>query len=156
MNINWIKRYRNALLIAAVPVVIAGWWLFRPEKLFVNERVNEAAPFISTNQPQPVFTGKFDAGKAGTKGRATIYKSTDGKLELRLTDFVSTPGDDLHVGLAAPGESSQREDIGAVNPGQMEQRFDVPAGIDPTKTSEVIVFESKSNEVTATARLEPF
>jgi hypothetical protein len=38
----------------------------------------------------------------------------------------------------------------------MEQRFDVRAGIDPTKTSEVIVFESKSNEVTATARLEPF
>lgn len=166
MNLNWISKNRKILLLAALPVVIVVWWLFRPEKLFVNERVNEATPFSTMNQPEPVFTGKFQAHNEQTKGRATIYKSSDGKLELRLTDFATVAGDDLQVALSSGEDDmtktregkllSDSQELGAVRPTEMEQRFAIPSGVNPSKLSSVVVFNSKLKQIIGLAKLEPF
>jgi hypothetical protein len=54
---------------------------FRPEKLWINQTVNEAAPFDTTGAPEPIFTGQFDAK---TGGRVTVFKKSGGLEYLRL------------------------------------------------------------------------
>src|SRR5215472_15489146 len=83
-----------------LPILIAAWWAFRPEKLWINQRVNEPAPFASRSEAQPIFTGRLEARAHPTSGRATVYESPSGERYLRLTDFTTSNGPDVHVVLA--------------------------------------------------------
>ena len=40
-------RKRNALIGLAIVVVAGGWYAFRPERLFVNQTVNESLGSVS-------------------------------------------------------------------------------------------------------------
>ncbi len=42
-------------------------------------------------------TGKFHGKVHATSGRATVYQEADGKLILRLTNFKTSNGPDVHV-----------------------------------------------------------
>src|SRR5260370_27590054 len=44
-----------------------------------------------------LFTGKFHGKVHATSGRATVYQEADGKLVLRLTNFKTSKGPDVHV-----------------------------------------------------------
>ena len=58
-------------------LLLAGlWYAFRPEKLFINKRVDEAAPAQTAGQMKPLFTGRFSGEVHKTSGRATVYSST--------------------------------------------------------------------------------
>src|SRR5260370_1611756 len=46
-------------------------------------------------------TGKFHGKVHATSGRATVYQEADGKLVLRLTNFKTSNGPDVHVILVA-------------------------------------------------------
>src|SRR5229473_2568419 len=46
-------------------------------------------------------TGKFHGKVHATSGRATVYQEADGKLVLRLTNFKTSNGPDVHVVLVA-------------------------------------------------------
>jgi|SRR5579871_5963652 len=163
---NWIKKYKTILLIGAVPVVIALWWLFRPEKLWVNEKVNEPAPFAaSSGEPTLVATGKLEAKSQPTQGRASLYKNNDGKFELRLTDFETAKSGDVTLMLVSPDDAAHAMDakqplagtnLGTVQASTPEQRFAVPAGTDVTKLTEVVVYDAKGNQAFGVARLEAF
>src|SRR5713226_9773397 len=48
-----------------------------------------------------LFTGKFHGKVHATTGRATVYQEADGKLVLRLTNFKTSNGPDVHVILVA-------------------------------------------------------
>src|SRR5580658_3626894 len=50
---------------------------------------------------QALETGTFHGKVHNTSGRATIYKEADGKLLLRLTNFKTSNGPDVHVVLIA-------------------------------------------------------
>ena len=50
---------------------------------------------------QPLETGTFHGKVHPTSGRATIYKEGDGRLLLRLTNFKTSNGPDVHVVLIA-------------------------------------------------------
>ena len=41
---SWLIRRKWILVGVGVPVLVAAWWAFRPEKLWVNVKVNEPAP----------------------------------------------------------------------------------------------------------------
>ncbi len=108
---TWLSQKKWILIAVGVPVLVAAWWAFRPEKLWINEKVSEPAPFAADTQAQPLFTGRFEGKAHQTSGRATIYKSPDGKLYLRLTDFMTSNGPDVHVVLARSGDKALEQDI---------------------------------------------
>src|SRR6266436_5936395 len=96
MNTNtdsWMSRNGWILILMGIPVLAGAWWAFRPEKLFIDQRVNEAAPAA-------LYTGRLEGKVHQTSGRATIYKTSDGKEYLRLSDFTTSNGPDVHVLLA--------------------------------------------------------
>ena len=97
---SWLSRKKWILASIGVPVLVAAWWAFRPEKLWINKQVSEPAPFASSSDSQPLYTGLLMGKAHPTSGRASIYQLGDGKRDLRLTDFTTSNGPDVHVLLA--------------------------------------------------------
>jgi len=163
---RWLSRRKWILVAAGVPVFVAAWWAFRPEKLWINQKVDEPAPFASDAEPQPLFTGLLEDKAHQTSGRATIYKSPDGKLYLRLTDFMTSNGPDVHVVLARSGDKDLEQEIvkgdlnriglGALKGNQGDQNYDLPATPDLTKYSAVVIYCERFHAIFGLAKLEPF
>jgi len=163
---TWLARKKWILIAVGVPVLVAAWWAFRPEKLWINQKVNEPAPFASTTDAQPLYTGRLEGKAHQTSGRATIYKSSDGREYLRLTDFTTSNGPDVHVILARSDDKDLDQEIvkdnldsvelGALKGNQGDQNYDLPATADPTKYSAVVIYCERFHAIFGLAKLEPF
>lgn len=163
---TWLVRRKWILVAVGLPVLVALWWAFRPEKLWINEKVNEPAPFDSSAGPQPVLTGRFQDSGQGTSGRATIYKKAAGGEYLRLNDFTTPNSSDDHVVLARSGDRNLTPDtaksgaasidLGPLKSNQGDQNYDLPSGTDLNKYNAVVLYGERSHAASATAKLEPF
>ena len=95
---------RRTIITLSVAVAAFGaWYAFRPERLFINKTVSEAFPAGSQAQaavpstPVALATGRFHTNAHETRGHAAIYRLADGKRVLRLTEFATSNGPDVHV-----------------------------------------------------------
>lgn len=160
---RWLSRHKRILIAVSIPVLVVLWWAFRPEKLWINQTVNEAAPFDTSGDPEPVFTGQFDA-KAG--GRITVFKKPNGQEYLRLKDLAISGDADVHVELAKSGEVSQAQgaakagldsvDLGSLKTDQGDQNYDLPASEDLTKYDVVVIYNKRTSAILGSAKLEAF
>ncbi len=163
---SWFSRRKWILAAVGLPVLIGGWWTFRPEKLWINQKVNEPAPFASTTDPQPLYTGRLEGKAHETSGRATIYKTADGKEYLRLTDFSTSNGPDVHVLLSRSDDESLKQEIvkgqldsvelGPLKGNQGDQNYDLPGSVDLQKYDAVVIYCERFHAVFGVARLEQF
>jgi Electron transfer DM13 len=164
---SWLSRKKWILAgIIGVPVLVAGWWLFRPEKLWINKQVNEAAPFAASTDSQPLYTGLLTGKAHPTSGRASIYDLGDGKRELRLTDFATSNGPDVHVVLAQSTDQSlsntfvkgelDRVELGLLKANQGNQNYDLPASVDLGKYDSVVIYCLRFHAIFGVAKLERF
>jgi len=130
-------------LVVLLVLVIAGagaWYAFRPERLFINQKVNEQFPTASAASNK-LASGQFHSGAHETKGTATVFQLADGKKTLRLTDFETSNGPDVHVYLVAAADAKDNDSVknaGFVDLGSMkgnigDQNYDVPANVDLAK-----------------------
>jgi hypothetical protein len=162
----WETKRKWVLAAMAMPVLVAGWWAFRPEKLFINEKVSEAAPFAASGDAEPIFTGKLEGKVHQTSGRATIYKAPEGKQYLRLSDFTTSNGPDVHVLLVKAGDKALDQEIvkgdldsvelGALKGNQGDQNYDLPATADLSQYQAVAIYCERFHAVFGVARLEKF
>ena len=143
-----MKRKKMIYGLALI-VAIALWAAFRPERLFVNEKVNEAMPAGYANVSQSVLTsGSFHSVAHGTKGTASIYQLADGKRILRLTNFETSNGPDVHVYLIAANDASDSEtvkknsflELGSLKGNIGDQNYDIPADAGLTKYRAVTIW----------------
>jgi hypothetical protein len=159
---------KHKLLFGAALLIVVGllWFLFRPEKLFINKHVNEAAPFAADHDEQPIYTGKLNAKLHETTGRATVYRQPDGTLTLRLTDFHTSNGPDVHVVLAtaddpalqatAPGKALASVEVASLKGNEGDQEYKLPANTDFARYSTVAIYCERFHAVFGTADLQPF
>src|SRR2546425_13299774 len=98
---SWLSGKKLILSLIGIPVLAGAWWAFRPEKLFINQKVNEAAPAALSAEPEALYTGKLEGKVHQASGRATIYKTANGRKYLRLSDFTTSNGPDVHGLLGA-------------------------------------------------------
>jgi hypothetical protein len=86
---------------------IAAWAAFRPERIFVNAKVNESMPTATTTNVAGtvVASGSFHSVAHDSWGDARIYQLADGKRILRLTNFKTSNGPDVHVYLVAANDA---------------------------------------------------
>jgi hypothetical protein len=163
---SWLSRPKWILAAVGVPVLIAAWWAFRPEKLWINQKVSEPAPFASSADPQPLYTGRLEGKAHQTSGRATIYRTPDGKQYLRLTDFTTSNGPDVHVLLGRSDDANLQQEIvkgqldnvelGSLKGNQGDQNYDLPAAVDFQKYNAVVIYCERFHAVFGTAKLEQF
>src|SRR6201982_2432599 len=154
---SWILRRKWLLAAVGLPILVAAWWAFRPEKLWINQKVNEAAPFVSKSEPQALYTGRLEGKGAQTNGRSTIYKSPDGKRSLRLTDFMTSNGPDVHVLLARSDDKNLKEEIvkgqldsvelGILKVNQGDQNYDLTPSVDLQRYNALVIYCERFNAV---------
>jgi hypothetical protein len=154
---DWLLRRRWLLVGVGLPVLVVLWWAFRPEKLWINQKVNEPAPFDTSSGPEPVSTGSFEGKAQQTSGRATIYRKPGGAEYLHLSEFSTANGPDTHVLLAQNDNPNLGDiDCGPLKSSQGDQSYDFPAATDLNKDQTVIIYGERSHVVFGLAKLEPF
>ncbi|MEO6057666.1 MAG: DM13 domain-containing protein, partial [Gemmatimonadales bacterium] len=113
---------RRTWVIGLVVLGGIGWYLFRPELLFVNKKVNEelaVVPAASATDvssagatlPATLVAGRFHSVSHETKGTATIHDLGGGHRVLRLTEFATSNGPDVRVYLVAAGDATDNETV---------------------------------------------
>ena len=163
---SWVLHRKWILAAIGLPILVAAWWAFRPEKLWIDQKVSEPAPFASSTDPQPLYTGRLEGKAHQTSGRATIYKTPDGKQYLRLTDFSTSNGPDVHVVLARSDEANLTQEIvkgqldsvelGSFKGNQGDQNYDLPASVDLQKYNAAVIYCERFHAVFGLVRLEQF
>jgi hypothetical protein len=147
-------QQRKLLIGATVAAVAAiAWYLFRPELLFVNRTVNEGFPagkmaISKGSEPAVLSKGNFRGLAHETRGIAAVYQLPDGKRVLRLTNFETSNGPDVHVYLVAAGDAKDNEtvkkagfiDLGSMKGNKGDQNYDVPADVDLNKYRSVSIW----------------
>jgi len=101
-----------------------------------------------------------------TSGRATIYQEADGKLVLRLTNFKTSNGPDVHVILIAAKDaeddanflksSTERVELGNLKRNEGDQNYEIPGDTDLSKFQRVSIYCQRFNVNFGAAPLEKF
>lgn len=140
----------NRLKVALLVLIVAGlgaWYGFRPERLFIDQTVNEQFPTASAAHDQ-LAAGQFHSGAHETKGMATVFQLADGKKTLRLTNFATSNGPDVHVYLVAAQDAKDNDtvtnagyvDLGSLKGNIGDQNYELPANADLTKYQAVTIW----------------
>ncbi len=154
-------RRGTLLTILGLIVIGIGWYLFRPERLFIDNSVAEA--FIVPKSSVVLLEGRFhDVAHEGS-GLATIHQLPDGKRVLRITQFKVLNGPDLFVYLVASDDAYDAKRVkqaGFVSLGPLkgnigDQTYDIPSNFDMTKYRSVSIWCRRFGVNFATAPMRP-
>src|SRR5215216_854127 len=136
------------VVLAAVFIVgLGAWYAFRPERLFINQKVNEQFPTASAANSQ-LASGQFHSGAHETKGMAAVFQLAGGKKTLRLTNFETSNGPDVHVYLVAAQDAKDNDsvtkagfvDLGTLKGNIGDQNYELPANADLAKYRAVTIW----------------
>jgi hypothetical protein len=141
MNVTALVRRHRGLVLGltaagtALVVFVLVW--FQPQKLFIDDRVDEPVPVAQTTalpsavatpaeppaarspsprpaapqEPQVIAHGSFRSGEHHTEGTASVLALSDGRRFLRLTDFETSNGPVVVVWLSAAAASAPDGDV---------------------------------------------
>ena len=143
------KKLVVAFAVLAV-VGVGAWYAFRPERLFINQKVNETFPTAAAADKAPLklASGEFHDAAHETKGTAAIFQLGEGKRTLRLTNFATSNGPDVRVYLVAAADAKDNDTVknaGFVEVGKLkgnigDQNYEVPANVDLAKYRAVTIW----------------
>ena len=95
-----------------------------------------------------------------------MYKASDGRQYLRLTDFTTSNGPDVHVVLPLSDDHSLTQElvkgqfdsieVGSLKGNQRDQNYDLTASFDLQKYNAVVIYCERFHAVFGLARLEQF
>lgn len=139
---------RRPLLIIAMLLVAAAWYLFRPELLFIDRTAQEAPPLTVDTAPLLVVaSGEFRSDEHETAGRARLTR-TGAATVLRLERFSTSNGPDVRVYLVAADSVPDSRtvkgadviDLGALKGNLGDQSYAVPLGTDLSRYRAVSIW----------------
>jgi hypothetical protein len=151
-------------------VVVIGWYLFRPELLFISKTVNEALPSnaVTTGRSTGAATtvllsGHFRSLAHESMGQVTIHRLSEGKRIVRFTEFETSNGPDVRVYLVAANDAGDNEtvtrvgfvDLGALKGTKGNQNYEIPGNLDLEQYRAVTVWCRRFSVNFATASLMP-
>jgi hypothetical protein len=146
--------------VVAVLIAVALIW-FQPQKLFYDQRVDEALPTVAAAptddgpttgtaapaQPVELASGSFVSREHETVGTARVLQLPDGQVIVRFEGFETSNGPVLVVWLsqnAADGDDGAFDDhyfdLGPLKGNIGDQNYVVPPEIDATAFTSVVVW----------------
>jgi uncharacterized membrane protein len=145
---RWLSP-RRVVTVGGVLACGVAWLLFRPELLFVNQRVSEG---LSVGGGHQILSGEFKGLAHETTGSAAVY-DLGGRYVLRFTGFATSNGPDVHVYLVAAPIASSDDTVrhaGFINLGKLkgnqgDQNYDLPLGTDFSKYRSVSLWCERFN-----------
>jgi hypothetical protein len=157
---KWAKFAIPGVAVAAV----VAWYAFRPERLVVKSRVDEAMPTAQGGLPaQPLESGQFYSILHPTRGAATIYQMGDGSRLLRLTSFSTSNGPDVHVYMVAADDAKDVAtvekagfvDLGVIKGNIGDQNYTLGSDLDLGKYRAVSIWCKRFSVNFGAAALRP-
>jgi hypothetical protein len=141
-------RSGNVVLAVVVAVLIAACFAFRPDELFLNTTVREGLPAAFASGSQTLETGTFHTVLHPTGGFASVYRSAVGSRILRLTDFKTTNGPDVHIFMVATDDAADNDsvkesdsiDLGRMKGNVGDQNYSLDPDVDLSKYRSVVVW----------------
>ena len=155
-------KHKNLIYGLILIAVIAAWAAFRPERLFVNAKVNEAMPASATSASETVVaSGTFHSVAHETKGNASVYQLGDGRRILRFTNFETSNGPDVHVYLVQASDATDSDtvkkagfrEISPLKGNVGDQNYELPSDVDLNKYRAVSIWCQRFGVNFATAPL---
>jgi hypothetical protein len=150
-----------ALAIGLVAVVAVILVVFQPQKLFLDDKVDEAVPVAAgppvqgaepgaaptpVAEPRTLRSGQFISRDHSTSGAAAVL-DVGGTSFLRLEDLDTDNGPDLYVYLtanAADGDEGGFDDdivdLGRLKGNIGSQNYEVPSGTDLARYATVVIW----------------
>ncbi|PIN73571.1 hypothetical protein COV20_05095 [Candidatus Woesearchaeota archaeon CG10_big_fil_rev_8_21_14_0_10_45_16] len=134
-----MKKLFWALVL--VVILVAAWYLISPA--FQTIELDEQLP-IETDEAMPsqlsvLSEGLFQAGAHEVEGKALLIETASGRV-IRLEDFDTINGPDLHIYLSADLESQDYIDLGPIKATKGNVNYEVPAEVDTAKYNKVLVW----------------
>ncbi len=168
-----------AVLAVAVVGLVIGLWLFQPWKLFTHSRVDESIPVVAAQPqptaqtssptseitsttapappppPQPVVLaeGAFINKEHDTSGTARVLRLADGSRILRLENFSTSDGPDVHVWISdatadAPNgnfDDGRYVKLGKIKATDGNQNYPIPPDAKLTGLQSVVIWCDRFN-----------
>jgi Electron transfer DM13 len=140
------------------------WYAFRPERLFINRQVDETMPTTQAALPvQALESGNFYGLLHPTEGTATIYRMGDGSHFLRLTNFSTSNGPDVHVYIVASDDARDIAtvqqagfiDLGVIKGNVGDQNYALAGDLDLAKYRAVSIWCKRFSVNFGAAALRP-
>lgn len=176
------RRLLWGLLIlgAGLAVFVAVW--FQPQKLFIDETVNDSVPLASGSPaevpsapvpsgpgpsgptttvafPEVLAAGQFVSRDHGTSGGVRVLDLENRRI-VRLEGLDTDNGPDLHLYLTtnpADGDEGAFDDdfvsLGRLKGNRGDQNYDLPAGVDLGRYRSVVVWCDRFNSAFGAADL---
>jgi electron transfer DM13 len=160
---------RRTIIVAVAAGVLAGvagvaW--FQPQKLLINQRVDEALPVAATptsgasdtspsqprtrpSAPEPriLSTSSFRSLGHPTSGQAVALELDDGRRFVRLVDLRTSNGPDLFVYLSRAAADAPRDtfdddfvSLGRLRANQGNQNYAIPPGVPLDRYQSVVIW----------------
>lgn len=143
-------KHRPLLYAALLIAGAGGWYAFRPERLVIDQKVNESLAVAPQTPmgPATLATGAFHGNAHPTTGTATILDVGDGRRVLRLTNFMTSNGPDVRVYLVAANDVNDDDtvksagfiELGLLKGNIGDQNYDVPASVDLARYRAVTIW----------------
>jgi hypothetical protein len=159
-----MKTWKKVAIVVAAIVVLVAWYAFRPERLVVNQSVDEAMPGAQGgSSPRPLVSGQFYSILHPTAGTATIYQLGDGTRILRLTSFNTSNGPDVHVYMVAADDAKDAGaveragfiDLGVIKGNIGDQNYTLTSDVDLAKYRAVSIWCKRFSVNFGAAALRP-
>ena len=159
-----MKKWKKVAIPVTAVAVLVAWYAFRPERLVVNRRVDEAMPTAQgESSPQPLVSGRFYSILHPTAGTATIFQMGDGTRLLRLASFSTSNGPDVHVYMVAADDAKdvatvQRAgfiDLGVLKGNIGDQNYRLDSDLDLAKYRAVSIWCKRFSVNFGAAALRP-
>ena len=144
-----MKKWTKVMIPVIAVAALIAWYAFRPERLVVNRRVDEALPTAQGGlAAQPLESGRFYSIWHPTEGAANIFQMRDGTRILRLTSFRTSNGPDVHVYMVAAADAKDNAtvqqagfiDLGVLKGNIGEQNYGLGNDLDLTKYRAVSIW----------------
>jgi hypothetical protein len=160
MRIRSFVRAHRAV-VAAIASLAMGFLIFvavwfQPQKIFIEDTVNEAAPALSPTPPgvelspvtiTEIASGRFRSLEHHTTGSAHVLRQPDGLHILRIEDLDTSNGPDLRVYLSElPSNLGWRDygeryvELGKLKGNRGDQNYRIPAGTDVSKYKSLVIW----------------
>lgn len=158
-----MKKRTVVMSLVVIIVLLVAWYAFRPERLVVNKRADEPVPAASADSLEALESGPFHGIAHETKGTATVYQGADGNRVLRLTNFSTSNGPDVHIYMvaadnaydAATVEHAGFIDLGSIKGNIGDQDYALGRDLDLSKYRAVSVWCKRFSVNFGTAPLKP-
>ena len=158
-----MKKWMKIAIPVVALLVLAAWYAFRPERLVVNRQVDEAMPAAQGSGAQLLESGHFYSILHPTQGVATVYQLADGSRILRLTNFITSNGPDVHVYMVAADDAKDAAsvqqagfiDLGVIKGNIGDQNYTLVSDVDLAKYRAVSIWCKRFSVNFGAAPLKP-